>query len=264
MRIATLTLLLIVGTTSTLIGIGQTHKTVWHWEDDFSKSEKEMLTKWLTEVVEGTQRTLGRFQFDVHLHLHRRDNSSEPVPWANTWKWPYQSAHFHVDPSYPYEDFMADWTAPHEISHLALPYIGENNSWFAEGFASYMQYQIMMNMGILSKDEVKKRYNQKITKQRRYFQSDNDMVSICRDLKKSHRYGPMYWGGACYFIQLDQELHKSSTSLFEVVDKYQYKSRFEDRSMEDVVSSFDRLSGTSDASKMLEKFREKPARSVFP
>ena len=122
---------------------------VWYWEDTFAKEEKTMVELWVNKVHDATTKLLGPYPFDIHYHIYERANSREPVPWANTWRYPEQSIHFYIDPEYKYESFIEDWTAPHEISHLSLPYIGERNSWFAEGYASFMQYQVMKTMGIL-------------------------------------------------------------------------------------------------------------------
>src|SRR5690606_12588924 len=77
-------------------------------------------------------------------------------------RWRGQHVHFHVDPRHPPEAFRGDWTAPHELSHLILPYLGRPAAWFAEGFASYMQYQVMIAMGLLSEAEAGERYRERI------------------------------------------------------------------------------------------------------
>ena len=64
---------------------------------------------------------------------------------------------------------MNDWTAPHEMSHLAIPYIGEKEVWFAEGFASFMQYQVMMEMGVMTKVLADRAYHSKFSGVAEYF-----------------------------------------------------------------------------------------------
>jgi hypothetical protein len=53
------------------------------------------------------------------------------------------SVHFHVDTRFGLTKFVDDWTVYHELAHMALPYLGSEYRWFSEGFASFMQYQIM-------------------------------------------------------------------------------------------------------------------------
>ena len=106
---------------------------VWHWEDRFSRQEQQKLKKWLFTITYGVEQTLGIYPFEVHYYIHRRNFASEPVPWANTDRNYKQSVHFHVDPSFSFQEFIDDWTAPHEISHLSIPFVGRNQSWFSEG-----------------------------------------------------------------------------------------------------------------------------------
>ena len=82
------------------------------------------------------ERSIGSYPFTVTYYLSRKDNASEPVPWANTVRSGEQAVEFYVDPSYDLSEFLADWTAPHEISHLSIPYVGRSNMWFSEGYAS--------------------------------------------------------------------------------------------------------------------------------
>ena len=75
-----------------------------------------------------------------------------------------QGVRFVVNPTFPLEQFLQDWTAPHELSHLLIPYLGRRHAWFAEGFASYMQYQVMYHMGVMDWPQVVDRYRRQMTK----------------------------------------------------------------------------------------------------
>ena len=61
----------------------------WYWEDEFTPDEKEKVRTWLSNVENGVESTIGPFPFDLHFHIHRRTNSSEPVPWANTRRYSF-------------------------------------------------------------------------------------------------------------------------------------------------------------------------------
>ena len=127
----------------------------WHWEDHFTPVEKEKLVDWLEQTTEAVQSTLGTYPFTIHFYMHRRDYANEPVPWAHTSRGSEQAVHFHVDPNYELKEFLADWTAPHEISHLSIPFLGKENSWFAEGYATYLQCQVMYTMGEYNQQSLK-------------------------------------------------------------------------------------------------------------
>jgi len=236
----------------------------WHWEDEFSAAEKEKVEEWLYRVSAATESTIGAYPFTMHFYIHRRNGASEPVPWASTRRYPIQGVDFHIDPSYSLESFLDDWTAPHEISHLSIPYLGRAEAWFAEGFASYMQYQIMQRLGIYSRQEVGDRYWNKIESVRPYFERDLDFVSVSRELQRKNNYPAMYWGGASYFMHMNQQLmaeHKLEfTSLLK---EYLLCCRLKDDSLEELIDSWDSLLGEPLFRSMLHSYRNDPASGVL-
>lgn len=176
---------------------------VWHWEDSFSPGEKKNVENWLLNVTGAVETTLGVYPFDLHFYLHRQNGSSEPVPWAHTRRDNNQGVKFYIDPSFAPGSFTEDWTAPHEISHLSIPYLGRQHAWFAEGYASY-------------------------------------------------------------FIRLDKNLREEhGTSLTELIKEYQVCCRLEDRSVEEVVASWDNILGEPIFSELLHTYQTTPASGIL-
>ncbi len=238
---------------------------VWHWEDGFTPDEKEKVRNWLHSVTCAVDSTVGPFLFDLHFHIHRRNNSIEPVPWANTRRSPSsQGVDFHIDPDFSMSAFMDDWTAPHEISHLSIPYLGRDHAWFAEGFASFMQYQVMKEMGLYTAAEVKEKYKSKLALAKPYYSDAKDFITTARDLYRQHLYPAMYWGSASFFIQLDETLrNKKDTSLPELVREYQICCRLKDGSIDEVIASWDRILGGTTCQQLLRSYGTESAASVF-
>jgi len=236
----------------------------WYWKDSFSLEEKKKLKEWLISVTDATISTLGRYPFELDFYMHRRNNSREPVPWANTERYDGQGVHFHVDPSFSSQDFLDDWTAPHEISHLSLPYLGRKQAWFAEDYASYMQYQVMEQLGIYSKSDVERRYDIKLERAIPHYQKEQDMISIARSLQQSHLYPQLYWGGATYFMILDRRLSEDfDTSLLQLVKEYQECCRLGDDSLEELLDSWDRIIGEPVCIELLHQYQTIPARDII-
>jgi len=237
----------------------------WYWEDEFTPDEKEKVRIWLSYVENGVESTIGPFPFDLHFHIHRRTNSSEPVPWANTRRYSFsQGVDFHIDPDFSLNAFMSDWTAPHEISHLSLPYLGRHHAWFAEGYASFMQYQVMEKMGIYSSAEVKEKYRSKLDLAKPYYSEANDFITVARDLQRRHIYPALYWGGASFFIHLDQLLGREfGTSLPGLIREYQNCCRVKDSSLAEVVASWDRILGDTICSELFRSYGTESASTVF-
>ena len=164
---------------------------IYKWKDDFSEAEKTKVKKWLGITYRAVKARIGEYPFDVHLFIYRKDNQSEPCPWANTCRYPNQQVHFHIDPSYSLEEFLKDWTAPHELSHLAIPYIGEKETWFSEGFASFMQYQVMEEMGLVTVSQRDSSYSAKVNAASQSYTGNQSFGSEAMELKKNNNYTAM-------------------------------------------------------------------------
>ena len=235
----------------------------FEWSDKFSPAEQQKLVHWVTETQAGVERLVGPFPFDVHVTFHRRDGAREPVPWANTRRGRVQGVHFHVDPRYSLEGLRADWTASHELSHLAFPYLGSRHAWFAEGFASYMQYQVMQAMDVLSPEEVEGRYQAKLAlAERRYRYPGRSFADAAPRLRAEGNYPTMYWGGAVYFLQVDAALREQSGRGFvNVLRDYVACCRRRNHDLDGLLAELDRLSGSTVFSTHYRQFQ---TRKGFP
>ena len=231
----------------------------FHWEDHFSQSEQNKLTAWLTETQNALEELVGELPFTVHVFLNRA-SAGEPVPWAHTERSAIQGVHFHVDPSYSLESFREDWTAPHELSHLIIPYVGRQHSWFAEGFASYMQYQVMHQMGVLSDTAMRKRYARNLAKAERRYQHDSQPFSQAAPrLRAERNYPTMYWGGASLFLQADDALmQKGEPGLVAALKAYVGCCRLQSQNLAQLVATLDKLCGGNELSQLLKQFQTRP------
>lgn len=238
---------------------------IWHWEDSFSRDEREKLHYWLEQTYAAVERYAGQFPFDVHLHMHRRDNSSEPVPWANTRRGGSQALFFYVDASYPRNAFLDDWTAAHEFSHLLLPYLGRQNMWFAEGFASYLQHSIMVEMGMLDEPEAQRRRDRKMTAAQDALSSLTEALpDSAPTLRARGAYPTIYWGGAVFFERVDRALGEEGSSLQQVLRQFLACCRMQRRSLDELSSALDRISTTTVFSAELERMRRTPGAPQRP
>jgi len=235
----------------------------FHWQDRFTTTEQQKIQLWLNETHQALEVLVGELPFTTHLYLHRT-SAREPVPWANTERSKRQGVHFHVDPDFSLQEFRNDWTAPHELSHLVLPYVGRSNSWFAEGFASYMQYQVMHQMGVLSQTAMRKRYEKNLTKAAgRYAHANTPFARAAQRLRAERNYATMYWGGAAFFLQADELLKQNNKpGLVAVLRDYVSCCRLRKHSMTEVVTTLDQLGKAGDKNRylaaLLHQYRTRP------
>lgn len=230
-----------------------------HFEDPFDAAERHMLTAWIDEAAQGVSRLVGDFPFDVDVHVYRRDHASQPVPWGHTRRGPNQAIHLYVDPRFGAEDFRQDWTAPHEFSHLILPYLGSEHAWFAEGFASYMQYQVLMAMGVLTPAQAEQRYQERIGRAQARYDSEDPLVTAAPRLVAERNYPTMYWGGAVFFLRADALLKEHGhAGLISLLREYLAccRSRYDEPAA--VVARLDQLSESTRLMTLLQDFERTP------
>jgi negative regulator of genetic competence, sporulation and motility len=123
----------------------------------------------------------------------------------------------------------------------------------------------MERLGIYTPQEVERKYMEKIRQVRSQYDRDQDLVSVAKELQRRHRYSDMYWGGACYFINLDQMMEADQDlNLVDLVQEYLKCCRMKEDSLEEVVRSWDTLTKSKTAGDLLESYRSLPARSVLP
>lgn len=231
-----------------------------HFEDKFTKQEKAHLNKWIQSVGNAVEKTLGKYPFKVHIYFNRSTNKNEPVPWAHTTRNYEEAVHFNVNPSFTMEELCADWTAAHEIAHLSLPYVGKEYSWFAEGYASFFQWQIMFNQGVISKDELAEKYASRISTILPKYDSDSNFEIVALKLKRHFDFPAYYYGGACFFIQLNQSLQDEQSDLAAVISLFLDNGRLNTNSVQEILQQFDLLTKSTVSTDLLSCFETEPAR----
>ncbi len=229
---------------------------IYEWADDFSPREKSKLTDWMETTANGLFALTGELPFDIHVRFHRSHANKEPVPWAHTVRGKRQGVNFHVNPNFSLQVLLADWTAAHELSHLVLYYLGRQNAWFAEGFASYMQFQVMHKMGVLSRDEMIDSYRQRMAKARRDY--DMPHLSFARAapiLRSSARYPTMYWGGAVYFLRVDSALRDNTgRTLADVLRAFVDCCRMDIQPYPGLINTLDAIADSTIFKQQYERF----------
>ena len=234
-----------------------------HGLSAFAQTPQDVLRQWLKTGVNATRKTLGVYPRPLDLYVYPK-KSDQPVPWAHTRRDHHESIHFYVDTQFSLADFIADWTVYHEIAHLAIPFVGEDYAWFSEGFASYMQYQIMAQNGLLPQP-LGQAYENKITPHLKWFQTDASAATIASGLMKKRQYPAAYWGGAWFFVLAESQLQlKHQISLTQLISRYQQAGRRSDDNIHALLISLDKLLNDTLFIDLLSQFEQQAARTLYP
>jgi hypothetical protein len=108
---------------------------------------------------------------------------------------------------------LNDWVLVHEMTHLALPDVGDEHAWLAEGLAVYIEGVARVQSGNRSIEDV-------------FAEEQRSMprgLSGAADpgLDHDHSWGRTYWGGAMFCLLADVQIHQRSHNRLGLQDAMQ-------------------------------------------
>ena len=95
---------------------------------------------------------------------------------------------------------LNDWVLVHEMTHLALPDIGADHAWLAEGLAVYIEGVARVQAGNRSIEDV---FAEEMHSMPRGLPGPQDA-----GLDHDHSWGRTYWGGAMFCLMADVAIHQ--------------------------------------------------------
>jgi hypothetical protein len=95
-------------------------------------------------------------------------------------------------------DLDDDWIATHELTHLALPSLPQDQHWMEEGMATYVEPIARAQIGTLSVEKV---WGDLMDGLPKGLPGPGD-----EGLDVTHTWGRTYWGGALFYLLVDVEI----------------------------------------------------------
>ena len=165
---------------------------------------QEVLVEWLREAAINVTRVYGQFPNPSPqiIVVPVTGFGSSAVPFGRVIRDGGEAVQFFVDPSRPLEDYLGDWTATHEFSHLMLPYVGNREKWISEGFASYYQNVLMARAGQYSETKAWQKLHDGFERARRERPASPSGASF-----RGSRM-MIYWSGAAVALLADIALRQ--------------------------------------------------------
>ena len=181
--------------------------------------------KWVGAAASDVSLAYGRFpnpspQVIVVPTPDRRGSSA--VPFGRVIRDGGETVQLFVNPDLPMSEFMGDWTATHEFSHLMLPYMSRRYRWISEGFAQYYQNVLLARSGAYPELRAWQKIAEGLERGRR----SRPELSPNEAAEGGIRTGLMkvYWSGAAIALIADVQLRERSggkESLDTVLERLQ-------------------------------------------
>jgi hypothetical protein len=222
------------------------------WQGEFSDAQRAKLKTWLDSVSQTVtllNGSLPRPKIRIALKSYP---ASEAVPFARVLRYDPEGVLFYVNPERPLDEFVTDWTAYHELTHLFIPYPGLDGVWFSEGLASYYQNILQFRAGLLSKEQTLQRLKGGFDRGRKddgY--SELTLGELTPIMREKHTFMRVYWSGALYFLEADIKLRQltegtdNPMTLDDVLRKFGYCCLLQDREWTglEIAEQFDQIVG---------------------
>jgi len=233
------------------------------WQSDFSDTEQQQLQQWLQKAVNTAGQLYGEFPLpQSRIEVSRSNRASRsPVPWGQTLRQDPEGVSFSVNTTRSLDEFIADWTAPHEFSHLFIPYPGQTDIWLSEGFASYYQNILMAREGIYSPEIAWQKLYAGFIRAEREGSVKKPLAEVSETRRQSRATMRIYWSGALYFLEADIALRTADgkiKSLDDAVKAFNQccRNRYRRWDGAQLVAAFDEVSETTVFSDLYARYRQ--------
>jgi hypothetical protein len=168
------------------------------------------LRTWIATAAGTVADLYGEFPLaSVQVLLVPVNDAGEAVPFAQVLRGGGSALRFFVDPRHPLDDFMRDWTAVHEFSHLLHPFFRDEDVWLAEGLASYYQNVLRARSHVLSPREAWQELHAGFERGRRQA-TGLTLEEAARRMYRDRAFMRVYWSGAAIVLLADLRLREAS------------------------------------------------------
>lgn len=179
------------------------------WRGDFDAAEREKLKAWMSSVASTVRLLNGDLPRPIIRIALQPNPSRSAVGFAQVLRNQPEGVLFYVNPAYPLNEFITDWTAYHELSHLFIPFPGFKDVWFSEGLASYYQNILQLRAGLLTPEQTRQKFQAAFERGRADNQhSDLTLGELSPVMRERRAFMRVYWTGALYFMEADIQLRR--------------------------------------------------------
>lgn len=161
---------------------------------------KSAVREWLQRSHAAIAHYFGQFPLKELVVTIHGDQGSEVGYGSTTWEAGHGSIEINVGDDVDPNALLHDWTAAHEMTHLAFPILPRADRWVAEGMATYIEPIARLQAGQLTREAV---WSDFVKNGPRALPPDGALGG-------TRSIGQMYWGGAVWCLLADIELRQKT------------------------------------------------------
>ena len=163
------------------------------------RGKQDMLLEWVIYSAETVTRYYGRFPVDG-VHINLQVAGGDAVRFGQAFGGESPVVRVVIGENVNTEALRRDWIMVHEMVHLAMADVPEQNRWWLEGLATYVESIARAQRGHLSEEFV---WNGFYHRMPQGLPQRGD-----RGLDKTPTWGRTYWGGAMFCLLADVEIRR--------------------------------------------------------
>jgi hypothetical protein len=164
--------------------------------DDFDAGN-DVLYAWLRRSADIVAAYYGTFP-NPEVKIELRPGPGFGVQGGSTYADPNALIRVRVGREVTAAQLANDWVMVHEMTHLALPDVGEEHAWLSEGLATYVEGIERVQAGNRTEEDV---WAEELRSMPRGMPQQGDA-----GLDHTHTWGRTYWGGAMFCLMADVDI----------------------------------------------------------
>jgi hypothetical protein len=165
--------------------------------------DRTALMDWVRKSAEAVAGFYGHFPVAT-THLLVTPQPGSGVRGGRTWAEDGGLIRIRVGESTTPAEYAKDWVLVHEMTHLALPSLPDDQEWLEEGLATYVEPLARAQAGGLSDEDV---WSSMVDGMPKGLPQAGD-----QGLDRTHTWGRTYWGGALFCLLADLEIRRRTNN----------------------------------------------------
>lgn len=216
----------------------------------------DTLMRWIERSAGIVSAYYGSFP-TTSLRIQIEPQSGSGVQGGTTWGYGGGFIRVRVGTHVTEAQLDDDWVLVHEMTHLALPDLGDRGNWLSEGLAVYIEGIAREQSGNRSAEDV---FAEQMQQMPKGMPQPGD-----EGLDRTHSWGRTYWGGAMFCFLADVEIHRRTHDRFGLQDAMRAVARKSgglaaDWPISRVLSTADEATGTTVLQDLYAQMAERPMR----